>query len=130
MAPLHDFAAINIPRQIDEQSSGREKAAQQAPQVFRRHAIPDEGHALLNPGLEGRLVWLKVKDGDLCGVDAEMFDQNGQRATRHRAKTEKQDFIGKFEHYVLPVCQTELIQVCNREPYGSGVNKGLKMPAG
>src|SRR5271156_100244 len=32
-----------------------------------------------------------------------MFEQNGQRATRHRAKTEKQDFIRKCEHYVMPV---------------------------
>ena len=51
VAPLHDFAAIDIPRQVDEQVSGREKPPQQTPQVFRCYAIPDEGHALLNPGL-------------------------------------------------------------------------------
>ena len=57
-----------------------------------------------------------------------MFDQNGQRATRHRAKTDKQNLIGKCEHYVMPVCQG--IQGCNREPCGSSVNKALEIPAG
>ena len=64
VAPLHDFAAIDIPRQIDEQVSGGEVLPQQAPQVFRRHAILDESHALLDPGLQSGVVWLKIDDGD------------------------------------------------------------------
>ena len=54
VAPLHDFAAIDVPRQIDEQVAGREVLAQQAAQVLRRHAILDEGYALLDPGLQSR----------------------------------------------------------------------------
>src|SRR5580698_10465241 len=30
----------------------------------------------------------------------------------------------------MPVSQPALVQVCNREPYGSSVNKGRKIPAG
>jgi hypothetical protein len=30
----------------------------------------------------------------------------------------------------MRVCQPELIQICNREPYGSSFNEGLKIPAG
>ena len=98
VAPLHDFATIDIPRQVDEEVSGREVLSQQAPQVLRRHAILDESHALLDPGLQRGIVWLKVYDGDALGIDAEVFDQNGQRATRHRSKTDEQDSIRKPNH--------------------------------
>ena len=98
VAPLHDFAAIDIPRQVDQQVSGREVLSQQAPHVLRRHAVLDEGHALLDPGLQSGVVWLKVHDGDPLGIDTEVFDQNGQRTTRHRSKTDEQDSIRKCNH--------------------------------
>ena len=66
------------------------------------HAILDEGHALLDPGLQSGVVWLKVHDGDPLGVDAEVFDQNGQRTTRHRSKTDEQDSIRKCNHRYVP----------------------------
>ena len=98
VAPLHDFATIDVPRQVDQEVSGREVLSQQAPQVLRRHAILDEGHALLDPGLQSVVVWLEVHDGDALGIDAEVLDQNGQRATRHRSKTDEQDSIRKCNH--------------------------------
>ena len=98
VAPLHDFATIDIPRQVDQQVSVRDVLSQQASQVLRSHAILDESHALLDPGLQSVVVWLKVNDGDALGIDAEVLDQNGQRATRYRSKTDEQDSIRKCDH--------------------------------
>ncbi len=98
VAPLHDFATIDIPRQVDEEVSGRDVLSQQVPQVLRRHAILDESHALLDPRLQSVVVWLKIYDGDVLGIDTEVFDQNGQRATRYCSKTDEQDSIRKPNH--------------------------------
>ena len=98
VAPLHDFATINVPRQVDEEVSGGEVLSQQAPQVLRCHTILDESHALLDPGLQSGVVGLEVNDGDAFGIDVQVLDQNGQRATRHRSKTDQQDSIRKCNH--------------------------------
>ncbi len=103
MAPLHDFATIDVPRQVDQQVSRRDVLSQQAPHVLRCHAILDERYALLDPGLQSVVVRLKVDDGDALGIDADVLDQNGQRATRYRSKTDKQDSIRKCNHcFFLP----------------------------
>src|SRR5262245_9804542 len=91
VAPLYDFTTIDVPCQVEEEVPGRDVLAQQLAQVLRRHALPDEGHALLNPGLQSRLIWLKVHDGDAFGIDADVLQQNGQCAPRHGAKTNEQD---------------------------------------
>jgi hypothetical protein len=77
---------------------GRDVLAQQHAQVLRRHAIPDEGHALLDPGLQSRLVWRKVHDGDALGIDADVLQQNGQRTPRYGPKTDEQDSMRKCQH--------------------------------
>jgi hypothetical protein len=74
VAPLDDLATINIPGQIDEEVSRREVLSQQASQILRGDSVLDEGHALLDPWLQSRLVWLKVHDGDALRIDAEVFD--------------------------------------------------------
>src|SRR5215468_10497363 len=107
VAPLYDFTTIDVPRQIDEEIPRRDVLAQQPAQVLRRHTLPDEGHALLNPGLQSRLVWLKVHDGDAFGIDSDVLQQNGQCAPRHGAKTNEQDAIRKCKHLLaLPVMMT------------------------
>jgi hypothetical protein len=58
----------------------------------------DERHALLDPGLQSGIVWIKLQDGDALGIDAEVLDQNGQRAPRYRAKTDEQDSARKCNH--------------------------------
>src|SRR5262249_61757187 len=73
VAPLHDFAAIDVPRQVDEEVPGRDVLAQQYAQVLRRHALPNEGHALLDPGLQSCRVWRKVHDGDALGIDPDVL---------------------------------------------------------
>ena len=117
MAPLHDFATINIPRQIDEEVSGGEVLSQQAPQVLRGHAILDESHALLDPGLQSGVVWVKFYDGDAFGIDTKMLDQNGQRATRYRSKTNEHDSIRKFNplSLFLPVVVAAAKQATTRK---------------
>src|SRR4030095_16300596 len=85
-------------RQVDEEVPGRDVLTQQRAQVLRRHAIPDEGHALLDPGLQSRLVWRKVHAGDTLGIDADVLQQNGQRAPRYGPKTDEQDSMRKGQH--------------------------------
>ena len=94
VAPLEDVAAVDVPRQVDDEIPGRDVLAQQRTQILRRHAIPDEGHALLDQGLQRRLVWLKVHDGDVRGIDADVLQQNGQRAPRHGPKTDNKMRFG------------------------------------
>ena len=116
VAPLHDFAAINIPRQVDQQISGGKVLTQQAPHVLRRHAILDESHALGDPGLQGFVVLVEVDRGDALGIDLEVMDQDGQRAARHRSKAHEYDSIRKFNHrYFSPSWRPEL----NKPPPGS-----------
>ena len=86
VAPLDDLAAIDVPRQVDEQVPGRDVLAQQRAQILRRHAIPDEGHALLDPGLQSCVVWLKVHEGDVRGITLMCFSKMG---SVHRATAPK-----------------------------------------
>ena len=72
VAPLYDFAAINVPRQINEEATRREVLAQQGAQVLRRHAILDGGYALFDPWLQNGLVWLKIHDRDVIGITTPM----------------------------------------------------------
>src|SRR5215510_3933840 len=95
VAPLYDFATVDVPRQVDEEVPGRDVLAQQYAQVLRRHALPNEGHALLDPGLQSCRVWRKVHDGDALGIDPDVLQQNGQRAPRYSPKTDEQDSLRK-----------------------------------
>ena len=52
VAPLHDFAAVDVPRQVDKQVSGGNVLAQQAAHVFGCDSILDKRHALLDPWLQ------------------------------------------------------------------------------
>ena len=70
VAPLHDFAAIDVPRQVDQEVAVRHVLSQQAPQVLWSHTILDERHALLDPGLQSVVVGLKVYDGNALGINA------------------------------------------------------------
>jgi hypothetical protein len=77
VAPLHDFATINIPRQVDKKVPDREVLSQQTTQVLWSYTILEERHAPLDPGLQSVVVWIKVYDGDALGINAEVLDQNG-----------------------------------------------------
>jgi hypothetical protein len=100
MAPLNDFTAIDVPGQVDEEVSRRHVPPQERAQILRRHAILDEGHALLDPGPQRRIVRLKIYDGDAFGIDTKVLQQNRQRTSRHSPKPHEQDAIPKLQHLV------------------------------
>ena len=102
VAPLDDFAAIDVPRQVDEEIPGRDVLAQQRAQILRRHALPDEGHALLDPGLQSRLVWLKVHDGDALGIDADVLAAKWAACTAPRPQNRQTRFDSEMPASVSP----------------------------
>jgi len=98
VAPLEEFAAVNVPREVNQHVAGGKVFAQQRAHVFARHLLADELYAALEPRCEDAATVLKIHDGDVFGRRFEVFDQNGQRALRHGTVADEQDFIFEFEH--------------------------------
>ena len=70
-----------------------------APRFSGVDAVLDEGHALLDPRLQRRLVRLEIHDRDAaCGSTLMCLQQNRQRAPRDRPEADEQDSIGKCQH--------------------------------
>ena len=89
MTPLDDLATIDVPCQVDKEVSVRYVLSQQVTQVLLSHAILDKSHALLDPGLQRRVVWIEVHDRDASGIDAQVLDQNGKCTARYCSKTDE-----------------------------------------
>ena len=103
VTPLNDFDAVDVPRQIDEQVAGRNILAEQRAHVLRRDSILNERHALLDPGLEDRVIGIEVHDGDALRIHLDVPQQDGQRAPCHSPKTDEQDSMrkGRLTHELL-----------------------------
>ena len=98
MAPLEDFAAVNVPREVNQHVAGGKIFAQQRAHVFARHALALELHAALEPRRQDAAAILEVHDGDVFGRRLEVLDEDGQGALRDRAVADEQDFVFEFEH--------------------------------
>jgi hypothetical protein len=102
MTPLHNLAAVDVPGQVDEQIACGNVLCEKRPEILGFDAILDERHALREPGTERRLVWLKVHDGDTLRRDLHVLEENGQRASRHRTKSNKENALVELEHESPP----------------------------
>ena len=72
--------------------------AEQRAHVLRRDPVLDERHALLDPGLEDRVVGIEVHDRDALRIDLDVPQQDGQRAPRDGPETDEQDSMRKGRH--------------------------------
>ena len=93
--------------------------AQERAEVVRRDAVLDEGHPLLDPGLQGRGVRIEIDDGDALRIDVDVPQQNGQRAPRDGAKADEQDSLREWWHLVLTPAVTGTVfgsAVSSNEP--------------
>src|SRR5262249_5089659 len=98
MAPLHDLTTVDVPGQVDEEITFREMTSEQGAQILRGNPVLDEGHAPLEPRLEGRFVRLEVHNGDPQWINLDVVHQNWQRASRDGAEAEKQDAFIEGSH--------------------------------
>ena len=98
MAPLEDFATVNVPGQVNQEVAGRQIFAQQRAQVVTRHALAGELHAALQPRRQHTAAVFEIHDGDVGTRGLEVFDQDGEGALRHGPVTDEQNFVFKFQH--------------------------------
>ena len=100
MAPLHDLAAIDVPGQVDDHVAGGDVLGEQRSHVVLLNAILDKRHPLLEPGTQSRLVRLEVHDGNLSRRNLHVLEKDGQRASRHRTKPNKENTPVELEHEI------------------------------
>ena len=93
MAPLENFAGVNVPRQINQEIPGAQIFAQQRAQVLPGDPLMREFHAELDPGGERRLAVLEIHDRDVFGRRLEVLHEDGQRALRDRTVANEQNLV-------------------------------------
>ena len=98
VAPLEDFAAVNVPGQVNQQVAGLQIFAEQRAHVLARHALARELHAALQPRRQHAAAVFEIHDGDVGARRLEMFDEDGEGALRHGPVTDEQDFVFEFQH--------------------------------
>src|SRR5262249_15982362 len=91
VAPLHDLATVDVPRQVDEQIAVRQMARQQVAHIVRGDPVLDEGHSALQPWPQCRLVRLEIHNGDAPWIDPYMVQKDRQRAPRNGSEAQEQD---------------------------------------
>ena len=101
VTPLQDFAAVDVPGQVDQQVARREVLGQLRAEVLRRDPPTDEADPLRGPGPQSLGAVLKIQDGDVLQRDAEMPDEDRQRALRHGAITQEQNPFPELDHVTL-----------------------------
>ena len=98
VAPLQKFAAVNVPREVNQHIAGGKIFAQQRAHVLARHAPALELHAALEPRRQDAAPVLEVHDGDVFGRGLDVLDQDRQGALRDGAVADEQDFVFKLQH--------------------------------
>ena len=98
MTPLEDLAAVDVPGQVDQQIAGRHVLGQFRAQILRRDPPPDEADALAGPGLQRLRAVLEIQDRDVLQRDAEVFEEDRQRALGHGPVAQEQNALGKVDH--------------------------------
>jgi hypothetical protein len=98
VTPGQDFAAFDVPRQIDEQIAGCQVVAQHGAEIVRRDPLLDESHALARPRLQKRGAILEVEHGDILQRHAEVFCEDRQRTLGHRTEPQHQYASVEFHH--------------------------------
>ena len=72
MAPSQNFAAINIPSEIDDDIAFGNILPKKGTHVFAGDSVFDEGDAFFDPRAQGFIVGIKIHDGDILGWDFDM----------------------------------------------------------
>ena len=93
VAPLEEFAGVNVPCEVDDEITGADVFAQERAHIFARNALAHELHPALDPRREQRFAVFKIHDRDVFRRGLEVFKKDGERALSDRAVTDKQDFI-------------------------------------
>ena len=101
VAPLQQFAAVDVPRQVNDQVARAHILAQLFGHVVPLDLILHKLHPLLRPLLEDAALVLKIHHRNILQRHLDQLLQNRQRALRHRAITDKQNLLAKRNHQSL-----------------------------
>jgi hypothetical protein len=95
MAPRNDFAAVDIPSEIDEQITLGKILTQNRANVFGSNLFLFKMDSLGCPRSKGFLVGLKIKNCDFIQRHLDVFEKYGESATGNGSEAEKNDTISE-----------------------------------
>ena len=98
VAPLQDFAAVDVPGQVHQQVPGAQVAAQEVPQVPRGDPVLDEGDPLPGPFMDCLAPILEIHHRNLRRRHLQVLEQERQGAGSHRATAQHEDSMFAFGH--------------------------------